>query len=127
MAVINTAAGTVQVTKNTIALPYAGVTPLLDTSVSDGGTEVVAALTPPMGETAFLAGLIVTGTALTGVTLSGILGDEPVTFTGTAINFSFNPPIPSEGTDMPIVATCPGGEGNSILIWGFSSIPSEMT
>lgn len=119
MAVAPTESGNITVGKATLAQPYIGVTPILD---SGAGLQAVINLAPEDGETAYLCGLIVTadpGDDVT-ATVSGLLNTTAVVFTKAPFSLNFNPPLPANGPDTEIEITTGGGQA-TVFAWGFSS------
>ena len=143
MAVAHSRGGNLSVTKNTLAQPYLGVTPLVTGSGNQANAEAKVTLTGTPSNIVYLCGLVVTGGGgsaekIVLVTVAGLLGgtrsfcyafrDDPQAVNEPLI-LHFDPPLPAADVNTPIVITCPaGGTGNlynMVFAHGYSSTMSD--
>ena len=120
-----------------VSLYPTGATPLVAGSANVANAAAVATLTPGATATAYISGFEVTGSGATAglpvaVTVTGLLGGTRTyiyTFAvgallgNTPLIVQFNPPLPADAVNTPIVVNCPaGGTGaanNTVVAHGY--------
>jgi hypothetical protein len=142
MAVVSSiqAGANIEVIKDTMAQPYIGVVPLINNSGNVANAAAVATLSATATSCVYLCGIVITGAGATAastvnVTVTGTLAPRNPFFNysfvagptvaNQPLMVTFDPPIPANAINVPIVVTVPaGGAGNlnsSVLAWGFAS------